>query len=214
MFVAEEPISYSTFAVIDLLDAFASNEPVPGGGSAAALAGALGVSLLVMAAGLPKTRTMSPEEAADLAEASSRLRPLRESLIELVDRDSDAYREVMVALKRPKQSDAEKAARREAIQAAMREATDVPLDVMRACQQSLAGAVVVARNAYRLAASDAGTGIELLVAAVRGCALSIDGNLAGLADPAYVARVRSERQQLDSDATADADRARALLAGD
>jgi formiminotetrahydrofolate cyclodeaminase len=210
--VAEQPVSYSEYAVIDLLDAFASNEPVPGGGSAAALAGSLGVSLLVMAAGLPKTRTMAPEEAADLAEASSRLRPLRQSLIELVDRDSDAYRGVIVALKRPRQSDAEKAARREAIQAAMREATDVPLDVMRACQQALAGAVVVARNVYRLAASDAGLGIELLVAAVRGCALGIDGNLAGIADTAYVARVRTERQQLDGDATADADRARALLA--
>jgi formiminotetrahydrofolate cyclodeaminase len=204
--------TYSTLAVADLMDALAANEPVPGGGSAAALAGALGVSLLVMAAGLPKTRTMAPEEAADLAEASSRLRPLRQSLIELVDGDSDAYREVMAALKRPKQSDAEKAARREAIQAAMREATDVPLDVMRACQQALAGAVVVGRNAYRLAASDAAMGIELLVAAVRGCALSIDGNLAGIADTAYVARIRTERQQLDGDATADAERARALLA--
>ena len=56
--------SYSTMALPDLLDAFASNEPVPGGGSAAALAGAVGVSLLVMGAGLPKTRTGAPEEAA------------------------------------------------------------------------------------------------------------------------------------------------------
>jgi formiminotetrahydrofolate cyclodeaminase len=58
---------YSEFALIDLLDAFASNAPVPGGGSAAALAGALGVSLLIMAASLPKSRTGAPEDAADLA---------------------------------------------------------------------------------------------------------------------------------------------------
>ena len=210
--MAEETISYSSFAVIDLLDAFASNEPVPGGGSAAALGGALGVSLLMMAAGLPKTRTMAPEEATDLAEASSRLRPLRESLIELIDRDSDAYRAVMAALKLPKGTDAEKAARRSALDAAMQGATDAPLDMMRACQQALAGAVVVAGNGYRLAASDIGMGIELVAAALRGCAMSIDGNLKGITDAGYVDRVRTERQQLEADGTADAERARALLA--
>ena len=207
-----DDISYSSFAVIDLLDAFASNEPVPGGGSAAALAGSLGVSLLMMAAGLPKTRTMAPEEATDLAEASSRLRPLRESLIALIDRDSNAYRAVMAALKLPKATDAEKAARRAAIEAGMHEATDAPLEMMRACQQALAGAVVVARNAYKVAASDVGMGIELLAATVRGCAMSIDGNLASIADAAYADRVKTERRQLEADAAADADRARALLA--
>jgi formiminotetrahydrofolate cyclodeaminase len=212
--VAEETISYSAYAVIDLLDAFASNEPVPGGGSAAALAGSLGISLLVMAAGLPKTRTMAPEEATDLAEASSRLRPLRESLIELVDRDSDAYREVMAALKLPKETDAEKAARRQAIQEGMREATAVPLEVMRACQQALAGAVVVAGNAYRIAASDVGMGVELLVAALRGCGLSIDGNLSSINDAAFVERARTERKQLETEGLADAERARALLSAD
>jgi len=74
--MAPETRPFSEFALIDLLDAFASNTPVPGGGSAAALAGALGVSLLIMAAGLPKSRTGAPEEAADLAEAAARLRPL------------------------------------------------------------------------------------------------------------------------------------------
>ena len=209
--MAEETISYSDYAVIDLLDAFASNEPVPGGGSAAALAGSLGVSLLMMAAGLPKTRTMAPEEATDLAEASSRLRPLRESLIELVDRDSDAYREVMAALKLPKETDAEKAARRQAIQEGMHEATAVPLEVMRACQQALAGGVVVARNAYKLAASDVGMGIELVAAALRGCGMSIDGNLTSVVDAAYAERARTERQQLEAEGLADAERARALL---
>ena len=79
----EDTRLYSEFALIDLLDAFASNTPVPGGGSAAALAGALGVSLLVMAASLPKSRTGAPEEAADLAEAAARLRPLRDTLVQL-----------------------------------------------------------------------------------------------------------------------------------
>src|SRR5688572_31552709 len=131
-----------------------------------------------------------------------------------MDRDRGAYRGVMTALRRPKETDAEKAARRQAIQEGMREATAVPLDVKRACQQALAGAVVVARNAYKIAASDVGMGIELVAVALRGCAMTIDGNLAGMADAAYVERAGTERRQLEADGLADAERARALLSAD
>src|SRR5262245_56520484 len=182
---------FSEFAVIDLLDAFASNTPVPGGGSAAALAGALGVSLLIMAASLPKSRTGAPEEAADLAEAAARLRPLRDRLVELIDADTNAYRSVMAALKLPKASEDERESRHVALQLALKEATDVPLDVMRVCQQALAGGLIVARNGYRAAASDIATAIELLGATVRGTGISIDGNLSGIRDASYSARVTS-----------------------
>jgi formiminotetrahydrofolate cyclodeaminase len=202
---------YSEFALVDLLDAFASNTPVPGGGSAAALAGALGVSLLIMAAGLPKSRTGAPEEAADLAESAARLRPLRDTLVRLIDADSDAYRAVMAALKMPKESADDKAARAHALQSAMKAATDVPLDVMRAGQQALAGAVIVARNAYRLAGSDVAMGVELLGASVRGSALGIDGNLGGITDASYTARVAAERDQLADDSRRDGELALALL---
>jgi len=204
---------YSEFALIDLLDAYASNAPVPGGGSAAALAGALGVSLLVMAASLPKSRTGAPEEAADLAEAAARLRPLRDVLVQLIDADSDAYRAVMAAMKLPKTADAEKASRTAALQSALKAATDVPLDVMRAGQQALTGAVIVARNVYRVAASDVATGIELIGSSVRSAALSIDGNLTAIRDGSYTARVSAERDQLAGDSARDAAQALEIVSG-
>ena len=207
-----EPVSYSSFAVIDLLDAFASNEPVPGGGSAAALAGALGASLLMMVAGLPKTRTDAPEEAADLAEVAARLRPLRETLVSLIDEDSESYRTVVAAFRLPKGTDAEKSARTRAVAEAMRGATDVPLQTMRVCQQALHGAMTVARAGNRNAASDAGVGIELLLAAVRGAGMNVDANLPGIKDASYVDRVKTEREELEREALADADRARRQLA--
>src|SRR5688572_1434629 len=208
-----EKISYSDYTTIDLLDAFASNEPLPGGGSAAALAGALGVSLLLMVAGLPKTRsgTSVPEEAVDLAAASARLRLLRDSLVGLVDRDSEAYRSLITALRLPKGSDEERAARRDAMQAAMRAATEVPLETMRECQQALAGAVIVARNGYRPAASDAAVAVELLQAALRGSGMNVDANLGGIEDQHYCDTTRTEREQLAADSAADADRARQFL---
>jgi formiminotetrahydrofolate cyclodeaminase len=208
-----DKISYSEFAMTDLLDAFASNEPLPGGGSASALAGALGVSLLLMVAGLPKTRsgTSVPEEAADLAEASSRLRRLRDRLASLVDSDSEAYRSLLTAMRMPKSSEDERNERTAAVQAAMKAATEVPLETMRECQQALAGSVVVARNAHRPAASDAIVAVELLTAAVRGSGVNVDVNLAGIKDAHYCERIRTEREELAVDSEADAERARELL---
>ena len=204
--------SYASMALVDVLDAFASNEPVPGGGSAAALAGAVGASLLIMVAGLPKTLTGSPEEAADLAEASARLRPLRDTLTSLIDRDSTAYAAVLEAMRLPRTSDADTRARRDAIDAAMRGAIEVPMDTMRCCQQALRGAVIVAQHGNPAAATDTGTGIELLLAGLRGAGMNVDVNARSVSDAAFAERVATERAQLAADAEADAHQARERLA--
>lgn len=196
-----------TVALGDLLDAFAASEPVPGGGSAAALAGALGTALLIMVAGLPRTRSGTPEQAADLAEASARLRPLRDRLVSLIDEDSAAYAAVLEAMRLPKTTEPEQQARRAAIQAALGEAIEAPMDTMRACQQALRGAVIVAENGNASAATDTSTGVELLLAAIRSAGLNVDVNLKGMTDSAFFDRVTAERSQLTSDAEADARRA-------
>jgi formiminotetrahydrofolate cyclodeaminase len=204
-------MSYGEMALADVLDAFATTEPVPGGGSAAALAGAIGTSLLLMVAAMPKTRTGAPEETADLAEAATRLHPLRDQLLELVDRDSDAYKEVVDAYRLPKGSDVEKASRKDAIDRAIVSATETPLDTMRACQQALRGAVTVSANGHRRTTSDVGVGVELLVAALRGARMNVDINLAALDDQEYVERVRTEAGEVERDAVADAETARRAL---
>lgn len=205
------PADYSLMVLQDLLDAFASNEPVPGGGSAAALAGALGTSLLLMVAGLPRTRTGAPEEAADLAEAAARLRPLRDMLASLVERDSDAYAAVVDAMRLPKATEADKQQRRSAIDKAMRGATEVPLDTMRACQQALRGALVIAANGNANASTDTGTAVLLLMAALRGAALNVGVNLRSVSDQAFAEGVSQERDQLIADAEADAAQANERL---
>lgn len=206
-----DAVRFGEMAVADLMDAFASTDAIPGGGSAAALGGALGASLLLMVAGLPKTKTGAPEETADLAEAASRLHPLRDSLLDLVERDSDAYRQVLDAFRLPKDSDEEKTARKQAIDRATRVATEAPLNTMRACQQALRGALVVARNGNRRTTSDVGVGVELLLAALRGARLNVEINLSSLEDAAYVARITTEVEELERDASADAEAARRAL---
>ncbi|HKE86692.1 MAG TPA: cyclodeaminase/cyclohydrolase family protein [Vicinamibacterales bacterium] len=202
--------SYTARSLGDVLDAFSSNDPVPGGGSAAALAGALGTALLMMVAGITKTRTGTAQERLELDEAIARLRPLRVTLASLIDRDSDAYRVVVNAIRIPRDS-TDEIERRRAIGEAMRAATDTPLQTMRACQQVLADAPVVARNGLKSASSDVGVAIELLCAAVRGAGLNVDANAHEVNDKEFAAVVRAESHEIESATAADAARARALL---
>jgi formiminotetrahydrofolate cyclodeaminase len=204
--------SLSSRSLVELLDAFASSAPVPGGGSAAALTGATGVALLIMVAGLSKTRTGTSSESLELAAAAERLRPLRETLTALVDRDAEAYTSVMDARRLPKTNDDQVVRRRQAIASAMLRATETPLDTMRACRHALADALIVASLGAPSASSDVGVAIELLRAAGRGAAMNVDTNLPSLKDTTYADRVRAEREQLDAESTAAVERALALLA--
>lgn len=184
----------------DVLDAFASSEPVPGGGSAGALTGALGVSLLLMVAGMNKTRTQAPEEVTDLAAVAARLRPIRAELTALIEEDSQAYVEVLIALKLPRSNDEEKEARRQVVEGAMRRATDIPLRTMRLCTEALREAPAIARIGNPNAVTDAAVGSRLLLAALESAGLNVDVNLPGVRDEEYVRRSTDERQALQSTA--------------
>jgi len=179
-------------SVTDLLAAFRSAEPTPGGGSAAALAGAMGASLVAMVAGLPKSKAATEEDAQRLRAAGERCTALARELETLVDADSAAYDLVMAAYKRPKATDEDKAARSAAIQAALRDAIAAPLAVMRACAAAAEQAVVVAGLGNPSAASDVAVGVELLNAALRGAKLNVEINLGSLKDADYVAKARSD----------------------
>jgi len=183
-------------SVTDLLAAFRSSSPTPGGGSAAALSGAVGASLLAMVAGLPKSRASNDEDASNLSSARARCTALANELAALIDRDTEAYDLVVGAYRRPKETDEEKAARSAAIQAAMRAAIDAPLSVMRACDGALEQAGTIARLGNPSASSDVQVGVELLGAGLRGAKLNVDINMGSMKDAAYVQHVRSETERL------------------
>lgn len=198
-------------SVTSLLDAFASSDPTPGGGSASALAAAVGASLLAMVAALPKTRASSPDEEHALREAGERCAALSDELAALIDRDSEAYDRVMAAYKRPRSTDEEKAARSEAIQTALGGAIRAPLDVMRACADASVRALPIASFGNPSAASDVQVGLELLVSGLRGARLNVEINLASLKDAANAAAIREEVARLENAATQAVTAARARL---
>jgi methenyltetrahydrofolate cyclohydrolase len=183
---------FTNRTVTELLDAFSSSDPTPGGGSASALAGALGASLLAMVAGLPKTRSNSPEERSTLDAARKALLELRGDLLELVDRDANAYDLVVAAYRLPKSTDEEKAARKAAIAGALKTATEVPLETMRACADVLGLGKTVAEHGNLSAASDIGVGLHLAMTGLSGARLNVDTNLASASDQAYATSKRDE----------------------
>ena len=198
--------------LLDLLAAFRSSDPTPGGGSAAALAGAVGAALMAMVAGLPKPVATTEQDLERLVAAGARCAELSTQLAALIDRDSDAYDMVVGAYRLPKGSDAEKAARSARIQEAMRAATEAPLEVMHACSDAIEQAAVVAAYGNRNASSDVQVGLELLAAGLRGAKVNAEINLGSLKDAEYGGRTRERIARLANEADRGVAAARTKLA--
>jgi formiminotetrahydrofolate cyclodeaminase len=197
--------------VRDVLAAFSSSAPTPGGGSASALASAIGASLLLMVAALPKTRTGSPDDRSALASAARGLIGILEQLTAAVDADATAYDQVVAAYRLPKASGEDQDARKTAIQRALRAATDVPLGVLRLSEAALDQAATIASHGHRAAASDVGVAVALLRAGARGARLNIEINIGSISDAAYADAVRAEAIGWSEAAARTADEADALL---
>jgi len=187
---------FEELTVSQLLAALASPDPTPGGGTAAAIAGAMGTSLLLMVTGLAKSRNNLDAEKAALATARAALEPLSPALMTLADADTQAFNDVMAAYRLPKATDDDKAARTRAIQAALRGETEVPLETVRACVEAIAQGRVVADYGNQSAASDVGVALGLLKAAAEGAAANVRINLTGLKDEAFKSATESETARL------------------
>ena len=189
-------------SLTSLLEDFRSSAPTPGGGSAAALAGALGASLLTMVASLPKPQATTDVDLEQLRSIGERSTAVATELEGLIDRDAEAYDGVMRAYRLPKGNDTEKATRQAQIQDALKAAVATPLAVMRACAAGVAHAPALLKLGNPNASSDVGVGLELLRAGLRGAQLNIEINLTSVKDPTYVDAIRREADQLVSESGA------------
>lgn len=203
--------SFTELTVAQFLDALASPAPTPGGGTASATAGAMGVSLLIMVAGLAKSKNNTEQEKTALNRARECLLPISSHMMRLADADTRAFDEVMAAYRLPKATDQDKAARTLAIQSALQGATTVPLDTLRACADAFAHARVVAEYGIRSAASDVGVAIGLLRAAAAGAQANVQINLDGIKDEGFTASTGAEAARLSAAIAADAHAALQLL---
>jgi formiminotetrahydrofolate cyclodeaminase len=204
--------SFSTLPLGQFIESIASAQPTPGGGTAAAVTGAVGTALLVMVSSLPKTRTGSDVDKAALAEARGRLVPIMNELQTSADRDAASFDAVLAAFRLPKGTDEEKATRRVKVQEAYREATEAPLATLRLAVGALDEAEAVARHGVASAASDVGVGSGLLLAAAEGAAANVRINLTSLSDEAFRDRAETETRELLARAEQSSTRAQAAIA--
>jgi formiminotetrahydrofolate cyclodeaminase len=168
-------------------DELSADTPVPGGGSAAAYAGAMGAALAAMVARIAAKKDEAEELRAFIEETDN----LRADFLRLVDDDSAAYARVAEAMKLPRATDAEKKQRRERLQAALLAASRVPLEVAKTSRRLLDACERGVAVASPMTASDIGVGALMGEAALRGAALNVMINLASLKDAAQV-KVLSE----------------------
>ena len=183
-------------SVSGFLASVASSNPVPGGGSVAAHAGALAAALAQMVAGLTIGKKKYAAVDAEMKEAALKAVALGNTLASLVKRDAEAYSLVSEAHKLPKEPADAGARRNEAVTNALLKAAEVPLETARASAEVAQIALLVAEKGNANAVTDAGVAALLAEAACRGADYNVRINVTALDDPAKGARLASESRQL------------------
>ena len=189
MGVKDEPVGA-------FLEAVAAPTPTSGGGSVSAFAGALGAALTRMVASLARGKKGYETVESDLLAIESNARTVQARLLDLVEEDSRAYGAVVAAMKLPKATETERTARVEAMQAAYKEATRVPLETMAACAQVLDLAAESLEKGHRGAVTDAAVAILLAEAGLRGASLNARINLSSIRDDAFRTATEAEMNRI------------------
>lgn len=193
--------------VTTFLDELASSAATPGGGSAAAVMGAMGAALVSMVCNLTIGKKAYVEVEGDMKAILAEAEALRARIAGMVAEDVQAFDQLMAAYGLPKETDEDKAARSAAIQAGLKAATDAPLACARACAQAIELSLRVAEKGNRGVISDAGVGALAAQAALRSAALNVFINVPMIKDAEFAQSRKAEIEALLASATAQAEKA-------
>ena len=200
--MSDGPTIYATEPLQVYLDDAASKKPAPGGGSVSAAVGALGAALVSMVCNLTQGREKFAGVEAEIAALVEKSEAARVKLEKLLQDDTTAYNGVIDAYKMPKETDAEKAARKAAVQAGLIVAADVPLEICRVAVEVCRLSKTAAEKGNPQAVTDAGIGAILGEAAVVGAALNVRINLGSIEDCDYTAKAAAEIDAIQQEAAA------------
>jgi formiminotetrahydrofolate cyclodeaminase len=176
----------NSLSVSRFLDETASNSPAPGGGSVSALAASLGSALASMVCRLTIGKNSNVTIQIELESVLIKSERLRAKFTALIDEDTNAFKKVIAAYRLPKDTTEQNAQRVGAIQAAYKEATVVPLQLLELCAEAVALLKIVGEKGNNNSLTDAGVAVLMLGAACEGAAMNIRINLAGITDLSFV----------------------------
>lgn len=182
-------------SVSQFLDELSSSAPAPGGGSVAALSGALGAALVSMVCNLTTGKKRYADVEQDIQAILAQSEALRLKLTDLLEADVAAYTAVSEAMKMPRETEEQKAEREETLQEALKKATIVPLQIAEACVEVIALCQPAAEKGNKHAVSDAGVAILMAEAGLRSAALNVLINLGWIEDQNFTA---AKQEQLDA----------------
>ena len=196
-------------SIPEFLAALASPEGTHGAVSAAAIAAAMGASLLQMVATLPQTRSEADDDPTAIASAVADLVGIQEEFLETIETETAV--KLFTARNMPHSSQTERARREDAIQLALRAAADVPMEVMRLCVQGLQRAADLAGRSPRAAFGDLELGVALLETAFNGARSSLEAKLPSLTDAVHVASIAAQVARFTTDAARAAEAAKSFM---
>jgi formiminotetrahydrofolate cyclodeaminase len=183
-------------SIDEFLERLASAKPTPGGGSAAAIMGAMGAALISMVCNVSFGKKGCEQAEPALRSLLEEAEKLRVRLAAMVDEDVAAFDSMLAAYKLPKSSEEEKARRSEAIQSALTSATQVPLDCARVCARVIGLARRASEQGYHGVISDGGVGALAALAGARSAALNVYINTPGLKDREFARAAVAELETL------------------
>ncbi len=179
-------------SVQEFLDETASSSPAPGGGSASALAAALGAALTSMVCRLTIGKKKYAEVQSEMEGVLRKSEDLRTRCTSIIEEDTQAFNKLMQVYALPKETPEQHSTRKAAVQEATKTATRVPLKLMTLCEEAGGLVKAVAEKGNRNSASDAGVSALMLRAACLGAALNVRINLAALDDAGFVQETRTK----------------------
>jgi glutamate formiminotransferase/formiminotetrahydrofolate cyclodeaminase len=182
--------------VAAFVDEVASESPAPGGGSVAALSGALGAALQAMVANLTVGKKGYEAAFDEMRDMASKAQAVKKNLVEAIDADTAAFNDLMEAMKLPKATEDQKAVREAAMQEGYKKAARVPLDTAIKCLEALEFAFSAASRGNSNSASDAGVGALMARCGVEGAALNVLINLPSIKDEVFKRELRAEAERL------------------
>ncbi len=209
---SERPAPLVGMTLREFANELSMDSPAPGGGSVAALCGALSASLSAMVANLSVGKKEYEAVRGELAATAVRAQELKDFFLDAVDRDTRAFNKVMDALRMPKATSEQAEEKDRAVEAANKEASLVPLEVLGTCVEAVGLAKVAASKGNRNSVSDAGVAGLAGQAAGEGAYYNVLINLAGIADARFASRTRREAERLKRALEREAKAVRSILA--